>query len=133
MKLIIKDVKFPIDNFIKTKLIPYACHTLSSFYDHKQSNRWEQYFLTYYKANVNIFMLLHLALELIQIQKHGDTYILELNPNIIVENLHAKLYDICALINYGNLDMSPYPILDKVFDILGDNLLDLYQEYILEQ
>ena len=133
MKLIIKDVDVPINNFIQIRLIPYACHILSSIYDHKQSKRWEQYFLSNYNLNINIFSILHLGLETLQFQEQGDQYIIQLNPNIFIQGLTAKLYDICALVNYGNLDMPPYPIIDKVFDTLCDNVTELYQEYIMEQ
>ena len=64
------------------------------------------------------------------IYNHGDIYEVAINPNTFVNGINAKLYDICALINYGNSELATYPIFDRTMDKLAEFTPLLYQEYI---
>ena len=58
---------------------------------------------------------------------------LAIDNNIFLSDINAKLYDICAFINYGNLDMPPYPIFDKIMQNLNKEILvDLTENDDLE-
>ena len=61
------------------------------------------------------------------------------NQSIISINERTKLplsnkillYTVCKLINYGSLDLKPFPVFTYVFDYVANNIIKLYNEYEL--
>lgn len=93
---------------------------------------WENYLQkTYNKQSINIDKIFLDSISNLEYKKIGNDYEISINPNVICSNIPAKLIDICALINYGNLSISPYPIFDILFERLGEMISDLYIEYTL--
>lgn len=60
----------------------------------------------------------------------GDQHCLEINPSAIIPNSRAKFNSAARLINNGNMEVSPYPIYDKVFQYFADNLGDIYHKWL---
>ena len=133
MKLIIKNTE-PLDlnEFIKDIIIPTAIDLFLSIIDRRRYVTWENYLQkAYNKQSINIDKILLDSISNLEYKKIGNDYEISINPNVICSNIPAKLIDICALINYGNLSISPYPIFDIVFERLGEMISDLYIEYTL--
>lgn len=97
--------------------------------DRKRYPTWEKYLFQLYHKNISIDKILIQGVNNLEYKKIENNYEISINPNIICSEVPAKLIDICALINYGNLEISPYPIFDIVMDKLGEYIPILYAEY----
>lgn len=62
--------------------------------------------------------------------KNGNKIKIIVDPNINIPNSHAKLIDIIKLINYGNTQLNPYPIISNTFDYFTNNLTSYYIKYL---
>lgn len=62
--------------------------------------------------------------------KHTNQYEIVLNGDVKVPRTQAKLIDICSLMNYGNIEMSPYPIFEDAFKETAIMLPILFRNYI---
>lgn len=58
-----------------------------------------------------------------------NTIIITLNPNLFCTEKSAKLYDICAQINYGSLQYSACPIFTESFDYMAQYFWEFYDNY----
>lgn len=65
-------------------------------------------------------------------KRQGNDYIIEIDANNYIYNSSAKFIDIIKLINYGNMVLSAYPIVDKIFDYITENLETYYSQYLQE-
>lgn len=72
------------------------------------------------------------AVQTLYYIKQGNDYIIKINPNNFAPNTYAKFIDIVSLINYGNMQLQSYPIIDEMFDYFADNLNQYYNEYLKE-
>ena len=133
MKLLIKNTEpLNLNEFIKDIVIPTAIDLFLSIIDRRRYATWENYLQkAYNKQSINIDKILLDSISNLEYKKIGNDYEISINPNVICSNIPAKLIDICALINYGNLSISPYPIFDILFERLGEMISDLYIEYTL--
>ena len=134
MKLLIekcgpKDLKL----FIKDFVIPMATEIFISLVDRRRYSLWENYLQKLYrtKRQVNVDKILMQGISNLEFYRRGNDYELSINSNIICSEIPAKLIDVCALINYGNLEINPYPIFDVVMERLGLELPDLYLSFTL--
>lgn len=64
------------------------------------------------------------------ITKTPDSYVIELDSNAIIPNTYAKFIDIVSLINFGNLNVSPYPIYSDMMDYFAENLTTYIYSYL---
>ena len=55
----------------------------------------------------------------------SEKIIIKMNYYLNCPNIDAKLYDICKLVNYGNLNIKGYPIFTNVFKHILNNI-DFY-------
>lgn len=133
MKLIIKNTEpLNLSEFIKDIVIPTAIDLFLSIIDRKRYSVWKQYLeKAYNKQPIDVDRILIESISNLEYKKIGNDYEISINPNIICSYIPAKLIDICALINYGNLSISPYPIFDILFERLSEMISDLYIQYTL--
>ena len=133
MKLIIKNTEpLNLSEFIKDIVIPTAIDLFLSIIDRKRYSVWKQYLeKAYNKQPIDIDRILIESISNLEYKKIGNDYEISINPNIICSYIPAKLIDICALINYGNLSISPYPIFDILFERLSEMISDLNIQYTL--
>ena len=78
----------------------------------------------------NILDILMQGINNLKIYSLDEEYIISINPNQVVSGTTAKLYDLCSLINYGNLEMPPYPIFKKSFEQASAVIDILLKDYI---
>ena len=72
------------------------------------------------------------AVQTLYYVKQGNDYIIKINPNNFIPNTYAKFIDIVSLINYGNMQLQSYPIIDEMFDYFAANLNQYYNDYLKE-
>ena len=138
MNLIINNLtQDPLEDFIQSIIIPeiqiYFFKNIST--DRLKS--WDKYFETQYdwgytltppESTLNILIQGINALSIKNSQNFSYTISIDSNKNM--PGTTAKLYDLCSLINYGNLEMSPYPIFEDTFKQVGFTIPLLFEEYI---
>lgn len=130
MRLIIDNVcNEDLKPFIKDIIIPSCSQILYATLDRKYLKNFDLYFTKKYRSNITSDIIIRLALKNLVIQNHQDNYQITINPNIFVPGINAKLYDLCALINYGNMELSPYSIFDETMEKLGSFVPMLYRKY----
>lgn len=118
-----------LKDFIYDMVIPTAKQLLWAILDQKHLIRFTEYFSRINNTYINAKDILILGINSFIIKKYPGKYILEIDPNIFISKAKAKLYDLCALINYGNLDLGPYNIFDQIMVRLADMLPELYLKY----
>ena len=72
------------------------------------------------------------AVQTLYYVKQGNDYIIKINPNNFIPNTYAKFIDIVSLINYGNMQLQSYSIIDEMFDYFAANLNQYYNDYLKE-
>ena len=131
MRLIIENVmNEDLKPFINEAIIPAATQIMYSIVDFDYLATFNTYLQNRYKTNITARRVLTLALNNLIIYNYQDTYEIAVNPNTFIKGINAKLYDLCALINYGNMEIHPYPIFDKIMEKLGSFVSELYDEYM---
>ena len=130
MKLIIDNpTKEDLRPFINDIVIPVCKQILFSLTDRDQKQMIKSFIKKIYNADINIDEILRLALANLIISKTSDAYQISINPNVFVSGIDAKLYDICCLINFGNLEFAGYNIFDKTMERLAKLVPTLYAKY----
>lgn len=79
--------------------------------------------------NCDVYKNLLYAIAYIEIKHIRDDIIIEINPNKFNLENTAKLYDICAMVNFGSLSNPACPIFTKTFDYFAKNFWALYKDY----
>ena len=115
MRLIIENsYKEDLKPFINDIIIPVIAQYLYAILDSKYLKIIDDYLYKKYNKYVSSKQIISVALNNMQLHKFGDNYQISINPNVVIKQIDAKLYDLCALINYGNLEVPPYNIFDQV-------------------
>jgi hypothetical protein len=68
----------------------------------------------------------------LRIRDTFNNIIIEINPNAMIPNTSAKFIDIVKLINYGNLSLQEYPIMDQIMNYFAININSYYNKYLKE-
>lgn len=84
------------------------------------------------KYNINGKNIIILGINALEYKEHQNHFIIQINPNIRLPKITAKLYDACCDINYGSLNVPPYPIFSDAFNWAQQNKYKLYLEYLEE-
>lgn len=97
--------------------------------------KWDNYlntlpiFKTKYKKGITAKEIIYSAAFNIRYMKSGQDYTIYIDNNQKIFGTNAKLYSICKLINYGNMQMQGYPIFTNTFNYIADNIQILYLRY----
>ena len=133
MKLIINNYNASVDlkPFITSVLLPTAVEMFFAYVDRKRYQPYAKFLQTTYNLDtpVNIDNILITGIKNLSVKGNKNSYEISINSNIISPGVPAKLIDVCALVNYGNLSLNPYPIFDIVMEKLGEQVPSLYDEY----
>ena len=130
MRLIIDNpTKEDLKPFIQDIIIPSISQILYSQIDRNYIKHIDKYLSVKYDKQISATQIIKYALNHLIIEKHQDQFQVTINPNVFIKEINAKLYDICALINYGNLELAPYPIFDKTMEKLASFIPMLYRKY----
>ena len=126
MRLAIKlDKKYNIESFIKIWL-------KKAIYIYLKEQIIKNKNLIIHNFNddrCDVYKNLLYAINYIDIKHIRDDIIIEINPNNFNLENTAKLYDICAMVNFGSLSSPACPIFTKTFDYFAKNFWTLYKDY----
>lgn len=129
MRLVIKlDKKYNTESFIQNWL-----KKAISIYLRAEINKNKKLITYHFSNNVyDVYKNLMYATKFIDIkhlQEGSSDVLIEINPNRFNLENTAKLYDICAMVNFGSLSNPACPIFTKTFDYFAKNFWTLYRDY----
>lgn len=73
--------------------------------------------------------IIRFALSNVAVIKRTQNYSIEFDDTIYYPNTNIKLVTLLKLINYGNREIKPIPIITKEFDYIKAELDSLYNKY----
>ena len=115
-----------MEDFLKKWLIPSISKYLKSqIYKNKQ-------LLINYNKDKNLLYrdLIEASNNIIYYHKYDKNDILiQIDPNKKNPENDAKLYDICAMVNYGSRDCPALPIFTKTFNYFAENFWVFFSNY----
>ena len=99
----------------KQKLLPIDSY-LKTFFDKRKYTAQE---------------IIVAGLKNMTISHNQKQSIISINNNTKVPRTDkVLLHKVCQLINYGNMELRPFPIFTYVFEYVSNNINDLYNEYL---
>lgn len=140
MRLIIKKCdRYPISKSFIRFLKERARIILTAILDKDQLKRWDDYLSKCDLGCVrkrdgrcivpSAYNILVSGISNIKVRESTDSYELYIDPNAVLSGTAAKIIEIVGLINTGNVEMSPYPVYDKVWEQLKRNFISYYLYY----
>lgn len=123
-------------NYLINKMVTYISNTINDRqlirFDKHINNNLKIKFIDKFPRLLKSRDVLITAVQTLYYIKQGNDYIIKINPNNFIPNTYAKFIDIVSLINYGNMQLQSYPIIDEMFDYFADNLNQYYNDYLKE-
>lgn len=100
--------------------------------------RWDEYFnsetvyKSIYKKKISTKDIITAGICNLYYQTSETGFWIKINPNIFTPGLdRIKLDTICRLINYGNQQISGYPIFTTVFEDIAQHINEYVERYML--
>lgn len=117
-----------LDRFIIEWLIPSLRNMLKAKI-HKNRARLQNY--NHIIPQSELYSNLILAAEniIFQHKNSSEDLLITINPNEVNYKNTAKLYDICALVNFGSIDCPALPIFTEVFNYFANNFWQFFNDY----
>jgi len=137
MKLTIFDAqdKFKNEEFLEFVLLKMK-QRLYSQLDVNKLRKAEEFFNKYsryksvYKKYISAREVVISGILNIEYKVTGNKIVFEINSVQIFPSTDAKLYEMCKLINNGNLLLRGYPIFSSTFDYFKEHLNEYYDLFI---
>lgn len=137
------DLDFPVEPFLQEKLIPEIQNYFISSINPQRLEPFDkfindisniQYGLPENKKRyISTYDLLIACIYNLVYKKMGRQCIIEINSTKNAPNTNAKLLWIAKLVNYGNMQLAPYPIITELFDHFANIFYRIVNEYKKEQ
>ena len=123
-------------SYLISEMIEYIDNTINDNqlirFDSYINNNLKIKFIDKFPRLLKSRYILITAVQTLYYVKQGNDYIIKINPNNFIPNTYAKFIDIVSLINYGNMQLQSYPIIDEMFDYFAANLNQYYNDYLKE-
>ena len=115
------------------KIKDYLSETLRS-YDEK-IKLWQKYIndnikmFSYSLKSIDLKALLRVGIENITYKETPSEYIIGIDDEKKLSDMYVSIYDVCKLINFGNLRMNGTRLFSDVFDSIQNNLSKIEDLY----
>lgn len=111
-------------------LINYIRVYLIEHIDKDRARAWDRYFLEdSLLSGVTLKQVIGESLKHLAITEFQDRFEISIKTEEKIRGSSAKLYEVCRLINYGNLSMVAYPIFTNTFKYFKNHLSDYIDKY----
>lgn len=111
-------------SFLKRRILWFAMSHLSR----GKLIVFDELFKAHYPDKViSSTLVLHIAFSHLSTHRDETTTTIEISDKILYPGTNLKILDLCRIINYGTVDVGPYPIISEVFDYFSTHL-ELYAE-----
>lgn len=124
-----------LEDFIETFVIPEIQLQFLSSINHSLLRKWDEFFLNEYEwlpgeIPKSAYDIVYVGMQNLTYVRNKDLYIISVDPDKKMQGTSAKLYDLCSVINYGTLSITPYPIFEDTFAKVAPLIPKLFKEYI---
>lgn len=83
-----------------------------------------------YVKRIDVYSILEYLVSHLVVEKSSKWMsIIKLDDQSTVYGLNIKLIDILKLVNFGNMELKPYPIFTKMFSVFQKDIDVLYLQY----
>ena len=127
----------PLEDFIFNNVMPEIHLNFFKNIDIDRLKLWNSYFENQYDWGPALnppgsaLDILIQGINSLKVKNsQNSSYTISIDSNKNIPGTTAKLYDLCSLINYGNLEVPPYPIFEDTFKQVGIIIPLLFEEYI---
>lgn len=137
------DINFPLEPFLQYKLIPEIQNYFISSINPQRLEPFDRFIndmsnIQYglpdnKKRYLSTYDLLITCIYNLVYKKTGEECRIEINSTKNAPNTNAKLLWIAKLVNYGNMQLAPYPIISDLFDHFANTFHNIVNEYKKEQ
>ena len=91
---------------------------------------WDEYFENEFGKKVKTLSIIQNGASNIVVRRKDNNFLIEIDDTIYLNTFGTKLCTLCREINYGNINMKPYPIFTDVFNDISDHLEECYSRYL---
>lgn len=137
LKLEIEDYKNTLSDDFIVWLISKISEKIISDVNINKLVTWDNFFneqslyKSIYKKKISSLDLIIAGSRNLIYTKSQSSFCISVNPNIYAPGLdRIKLITICKLINYGNQDITSYPIFTDSFKHFAENIYDYVDMYL---
>ena len=129
MRLVISKDTVQDIQFLKF-LIDYIKVYLMEHIDQNKEKAWNQYFsLSNDLSGATLRQVVGESLKYITVTEYQQSFEITIKTEEKLRGTNAKLYEVCKLINYGNLSIIGYPIYTDTFRYFEKHLSDYMDKY----
>ena len=126
-------LKIKIDSNIDNDFIEFLIKKIKQYILHEADTKklaaFDKYLIRTLDLGISAARIVVTATDNLKYIKTNKTYTIEIDNNVYLVNKKAKLYDMCKLINFGNLSIKGYPIFTDTFEHFKHNLNDYISMY----
>lgn len=129
MKLIVQySAQYDIYPFL-LYLIRCFKDVLDDLLDDNKLKLYDVYVSRMYNKKIAYKSILYSLPNKLKIHKLSDGYEIKIDVNAKVDGTTIPIEPLCRLLNFGNQDIPPYPIIETIFKQLSDNINTYYILY----
>ena len=129
MKLVISKDTVQDIQFLRF-LIDYIRVYLVEHIDRNKEKAWNQFFNSSNElSGVTLKQVVGESLKYLTVTEYQYSFEITIKTEEKLRGTNAKLYEVCKLINYGNLSIIGYPIYTDAFHYFEKHLSDYMDKY----
>lgn len=116
--------------YLCTKFIRYS--KSDSWYTPELTALWDNYFTELYKekeSRPTVRLVFQAYFSNLSCKTVADGVVIVSNKNYKLPGINELVVDLAKIINYGTLEMPKYPLFDKLFDFVADNIDNEYSAW----
>ena len=86
----------------------------------KKLESFQHYLQEYLNINISAISVYNNGIDNLILKKNDDVLVIQISDKSYLNNI--KILNLCKLINYGNAEITPYPIFTQIFDKYAENI-----------
>lgn len=92
---------------------------------------WDKYFEEELNKKVNTASIIVKGASSLTVVRKTETFEVQIDPYKYLQNFNRTLESVCKEVNFGNMQVMPYPIFTDVFGEIQKNLKTYYKKYLV--
>lgn len=129
MKLIVQySAQYNIHGFL-LYLLKCVKDVINDLVDENRLKIYDNYVSRLYNKNVEYKKILQSIDTKLQIRKISDGYEIGINMNAKVDGTTIPVEPLCRLLNFGNQDLPPYPVIESALNYISNEINSYYILY----
>ena len=83
---------------------------------------YDEYFKSIYNVEISSIRVFKISTSNLKYKRNDTTTTIYINPDITYPGTQIKIIDLCRIINYGALNIPPYPIFTDISNQFTNNI-----------